>query len=163
MQESTGTKIGNCTGSRAQGLESRNVDAAEVTHHSKSWVTAGGELVAYALLGALISGCASPMSGGRGKGQQGGAVPCLPCPVAPQSDCNRTLGEEERKTSAAAYTLYFNANGQILFGEDMTNAQCRVVTITIVPETPPCPASKPWLCGTPPNTFCSAVKYPGCV
>lgn len=134
-----------------------------LTRRVTDFATPFMRMLTYAVIGMVIGACASTNAGREKRN----ATPCPECPVCktscPQSDCSRTLGPEERTTSAAARAEYFKADGKILFVENLTGAQCRVVPIVGVPEiTPPCPANKPHLCGIPPNTFCSAVKYPGC-
>jgi hypothetical protein len=104
------------------------------------------------VVATALCACASTQAG-RGRA----SAPC------PQTDCNRTLGTDERSTAGLGYALYYDPNGNALFGEDLTEAQCRIVNVSINPGAPtPCPATKPWLCGTSPNTFCSKIKYPGC-
>lgn len=133
-----------------------------VAQNVKENVARALRYLTYVLIGLVVCACAQTKLGREARQP---ASTCLACPTCPQSDCSRTLNIDERKTSEAAYAVYYTADGNFLFGEDFTgaNVQCRIVNTTIFPLiTLPCPVNKPWQCGTAPNTFCSAVKYPGC-
>lgn len=124
--------------------------------------------LASAMLVLMMAACASTGTTTQAdKAERPWWRPCsIKCPTSttcPQNDCNRTLTADERKTSGLGYALYYDLNGNMMFGEDLSQAQCRVVSISIIPEPPVCPTNKPWVCGTVPNTYCSSVKYPGCV
>jgi hypothetical protein len=122
--------------------------------------------LAGAMLALMLVACASTGTFTQGgKGKQPGRKDTVTCPPAtscPQNDCSRTLTADERKTSGLGYALYYDLDGNMMFGEDLSQTQCRVVSISIIPEPPVCPTNKPWVCGTSPNTYCSSVKYPGC-
>ncbi len=119
-------------------------------------------LTLYILLGLSTSGCFPSKYYDR-------AIPSATGAVAPSSGalcekCDRNIPDlsKERKTSGMGYALYYDAQDNMLYGEDLMNAQCRIVPVSILPEIQsPCPADKPYLCGTSPK-FCSTVKYPGC-
>ena len=131
----------------------------EVNNTSNDAVRSMCYLLVCAILGLSLAGCIPLPYRVHYDSQYVKPVPSGPDAIC--ASCDRNIEDlgKERKTSGLGYALNYDTAGNALFGEDLTNAQCRIVPVSMLPEIQsPCPANKPYLCGA----FCSAVRYPGC-